>query len=223
MSPLLVISFIILFVIRLLLLIPSTANRLPLLYNAGFLVGISSLFAPPAILFLLLIWIALIIHRSNHWRNYAVSLTGTLTPLVLMATWYFWNGQLTEAGENLINQFHLPDFATLSLAFNTDFLLLALLFVIAIVAGLRSFAQLREKNINLRQNLIVVYYYFIIAAVVFLLSGDKYYLILLVIPSVLIIVHFQKNAAQKKIYDIIAIVFILLIIVNQYLRLPAFN
>jgi hypothetical protein len=64
------------------------------LLNAGFYIGIASLFNPAYLLFLFWIFIGLNLLRGLSLRERAMTLAGTVSVYIILGTWYFWNNAL---------------------------------------------------------------------------------------------------------------------------------
>jgi hypothetical protein len=63
-------------------------------FNAGMLIGLSSLLYLPSTLFFLFVWITLILFRPFIWREYVVALFGFTLPWVYALTYYFCKDEL---------------------------------------------------------------------------------------------------------------------------------
>lgn len=219
MSPVIWANLCLVIVVRLLFFIPAASNQPMLLFNAGFILGVASLFAPVTIFFILLIWLSLLTHRSNQWRNYFTSAVGILLPWLFVSVWYFWNDNFSEIVAIWTDLFNLSQFNDIKFTFDIDLILFGFILIISIIASLRSVVRLREKSINLRHNLMIVNYFLVISIVTLIISADKYYSLILITPAVLILTNYLGDVKYRKIFDIITILFILLVFVNQYSRL----
>jgi len=219
MSPFIWVNLLLLLLLRLLYLFPSSTNHIALSYNAGFLVGAASLFFTQLFLFIVVIWMAFFIHRSSSWRNYAVALIGALTPFVFLFTWYFWIDQTDEFVMLALRFFDFSGFSAFLQMNKLDIALLVILTVLVIFSVFQSFPHLRKKNINLRRNLQITLYFIILSVLIILLTGKVNSFQLIVIPSSIILVHTFSNLKKGRWANIVLTVFISLIIVNQFLKL----
>jgi hypothetical protein len=219
MSPFIWANLLLLLLLRLLYLFPSSTNHIVLSYNAGFLAGVASLFFTQLFLFIVVIWMAFLIHRSGSWRNYFVALTGALTPVLFLFTWYFWNDQTDMIVTLILGFFDFPGFIAFLQMNKLDIALLIILTVLVIFSVFRSVPQLRKKNINLRRNLQITLYFFIFSVLIIFLTGKVNSFQLIVIPSSIILVHTLSNLKKGRWANIVLTVFISLIIVNQFMKL----
>ena len=65
-------------------------------FDAGFLIGIASLFYFPAVLLFPFIWVAIIILRPFAWREWIIPLTGLAVPYFFVGVYYFWLDGLAQ-------------------------------------------------------------------------------------------------------------------------------
>src|SRR6185503_18765652 len=69
---------------------------LALIFDAGLLVSIASLFFFPYIVFILFIIAALMILRPFNLREYLMAILGLLVPYYFIGVYFFWYGKLPE-------------------------------------------------------------------------------------------------------------------------------
>ncbi len=69
-------------------------NAIRVTFDCGVIIAISSLFYFPAILWLMLIWFALIILRPFSWREWIAAPLGFMVPYIFVAFYYFWNDNM---------------------------------------------------------------------------------------------------------------------------------
>ena len=220
MNPFILINFFLFFFIRNLFRLPIVENPIPLVFNSSLMLGFASLYFIKILFLILVIWIALIIHRTNSWRNYISSIIGIVAPYLFIVTWYFWSDQLDD--------FILKMKSLLILTFNIGFameitdiiIILTILTIFVIVAVFKTLARLTEKNINLRRNLIICMYFLMVAVAVIILFGPGLNsLLITVIPASIILSNAFHNIRKIKIYNISFAVLAIFIIINQYLKL----
>lgn len=79
----------------------ASYNRqdLPNIFDAGFAIGIASLFYLPSIVLVLFIYVALGVTRVFNWREWVISLAGVAVPYFLFFTYYFATNQLIVWGQ----------------------------------------------------------------------------------------------------------------------------
>ena len=219
MSSFVLINFLMLLFLHFLFKISDAKEPIPLTFNTAFILGITALFYFPALLFILLLWIALMVFRVSQWRNYAVSLIGFLLPFVFAFTWCFWNDQTSEAYSLLLSslEFHLPNAANYSLS---DFGIVIILLLFTLVAVLKTSNSLMEKNINIRHILRITMYYLAFAFVLVLLfSESSTNSLLLSIPASLLLASVFSESKNPKWFERALRLLLLLVLINQYLSL----
>lgn len=219
MSPFVIITFILLVLIRFLYAIPESNNQISLSYNSGLLVGFAALFYTQTIFLLLVIWIALYIHRSDSWRNYIVAIIGVTTPILFAFIWYFWTDRfedflnlwinLTQSGD--LNQFLEMDVLNMVIS--------VFIFLFVLFAILRVLAGLREKSINLRRNLMITFYFFVAIVLMVLFSAQPEGIYLFVIPSSILLVQTLNKPPKERLINLTLSILVLLIFINQYSKL----
>ena len=219
MSSFVLINFLMLFFLHFLFKVSEAKEPIPLAFNTSFILGIVALLYLPALLFILLLWIALMVFRVSQWRNYAVSLIGFLLPFVFAFTWYFWNDQTPEAYSLFLSsmEFHLPDAANYSLS---DFGIAIILLVFIIIAVMKTSNSLMEKNINIRHILRITMYNLAFAFVLVLFFSESSANSLLIsVPASLLLASVFSESKNSKWFERAVRLLLLLVLINQYLRL----
>jgi len=218
-NPFIVVNILLLFFIRSLFMLPTTEYSIPLVFNAAIILGVASMFYLPTVFFFLLIWFSLIIHRSNSWRNYVVSIAGILMPHIFIMTWYFWNDNLSIYLETWINLFEIKlNFVHFEISLD---LIIGILFLsLFIIAAFGTFNRLSEKKIIPRRNQLITLYYFLFTLLIFFLFSESLNpALMMVIPGTFILTNFLQGARQYKIYNIVFVIIVVLIVGNQYFQL----
>lgn len=108
-------------------------------FDLGVIVSLASLFYFPAIAWILLVWLALLIFRSFNWREWASSIMGAITPYIFVAFFYFWVNRWSDFvmfWQPLKNYWQINIFPK-----NSDYLPLIPMALILIV----SFNKLRDN------------------------------------------------------------------------------
>ncbi len=218
-NPVIWINFILVFVLNNLMRLPYVTNTIPVIFNASFLIGVASLFYSPLVFLVLLIWISVIVHRIVTWRNFVVSLVGVVLPYFLLLTLFFTIGDLPEESYTI--------FETLQI--NTDFLMITdpleiaiavILLLIIIISSIGIANHIREKNINLRRNLIITFFYIaFLLLILFVFTKSLVLSLLLCIPSAILMGHWLGNIKRTRYYDLAFYAVITLMVLNQYLYL----
>jgi hypothetical protein len=216
LSPYIITNILLLFFLWSLFRLPASDHPISLVLNASLILGISSLFYPPIILFLILVWIALLIHRSNSWRYFIVSIIGILLPHFFLIFWYFWND---DVGKYLM---FLADFQEIIminnlLSITLDLILVLVFFLLYFISLIRTMSLLTNKNINLRRNLIITIYFILFALTIFVLFSRSHTVFLITaIPGTLLITHFLQEVKAKRTFNLALLVLLVVILINQF-------
>ncbi len=137
-AAILVIFFQLWIFIRLFKLYKSNQANI-LTFDLGIIVSIASLFYFPAIAWILLVWIALLLFRPFNWREWASSIMGAITTYLFVAFYYFWFDRWDDffiLWQPLKNYWQINIFPR-----NSDYLPLIPMVLILVV----SFNKLREN------------------------------------------------------------------------------
>lgn len=218
MNPFILINFFLFFFIRNLFRLPNEENPVPTIFNAAFMLSLASLYFFKIIFLIVIIWVALFIHRNSAWRNFATSLIGLVVPYVFIFTWYFWSDQLNDF---LLN-FSVKVSFIINKALNIstlDFIILSYTAIFLVIGVLKTLARLNEKNINLRRNLIISIYYLFATIVIFVLfAPDSGAALIIVIPAGTLMANAYYDLRNFKWYNMAFGILLLLILTNQYLK-----
>lgn len=218
MNPFILINFFLFFFLRNLYRLPLVENPIPLVFNASLMLGLASLYFIKVLFLIVLIWIALVIHRTNSFRNYIASIIGVTVPYLFIVTWYFWSDQLTD----FLLKMKMLIALNLNFEFSistSDLIVTIILTIFIILAVFKTLAHLTEKNINLRRNLIISIYFLIFTFVVAVFFGEGLNsLLITTIPASIILSNAFHNIRKVKLYNISFALLIAFIIINQYLK-----
>lgn len=218
MNPFILINFFLLFFIRNIFRLPETQNPVAVVFNASIMLGIASLYFAHLLFLILIVWIGIMIHRINMWRNYFISLIGAFLPYLFILTWYYWSDQLDDYLLK-ISSYKAYFLAPVTLDLYST-LLIVLLGLLIMLSLLKTIYRLSEKNINLRRNLIVTIYYFLFSVVLFLLfAQDANTLLIVAVPSALLLSNAFHNLRNYRWYDIAFGLISLMILTGQYIKL----
>jgi hypothetical protein len=133
-----------------------------IIFNAGFWIAFSSLFAPANILFLPVGLAALNLHRGLIFKERLVLISGALTPLLLAGTWYYLNDkadyffklQVLE-GFGLVKSSPEGSFSAISVAVMMGLVILLVL--------IRYSSFQHKKTIQIQKKISILYWMLLIA------------------------------------------------------------
>ena len=123
-------------------------EHLDRIFAAGFFTAIASLFYLPFILWFVLVVISFLVFRAGNWRAWLAALAGLVTPFMYLATWYFWNDEisvrLSEWGEFFRQVTIMPE------GFGPDFYWLGGFTLLLALWGLLMFSGGSERTVEIR-------------------------------------------------------------------------
>lgn len=218
-NPVIWINLILVFVLSNILRLSSANNTIPVAFNASFFLSIASLFYSQLVFLIVFIWLSIIIHRAVSWRNFAVTIIGISLPYIFLLTWFFFTNQLLENSYVLFDSLKI-DIAPVFLSSIIEIAISAIIVFLITISAFGIAGTLHEKNINLRNNLIITLFYMAIAfGILLIFSKSSTSTLLLSIPSALILGYKLNTLKSPKWYNIALTVVVILIIVNQYTNL----
>lgn len=141
-------------------------------FDAGFLIGLGSLFYFNLLFYFPIVWIGFVLIRKNpEWRNFILPIIGLAVPWLYGFSYYFFSDSLPELGQTIRQNFTTPNnFLQSNLNFQ---IYLGLLIFLTLIGSYFLIAQMDEKKVSTRK-------YFQIFFVVFAISV----VILFLVPSV---------------------------------------
>jgi hypothetical protein len=187
------------------------------IFNASLYLGIAAVFYPPLLFLFLIVWTAILMNRHMDLRNFLITLVGLLIPFLFLFTWYFWNDTLSGQWKELIRK--LTEIQTFNL-FNSltgfDFMIIAFLMAILILAVLKTVFGIGETSITTRRNINLTFYFLIgLAVLVLLYATSPLTLLILAAPSAILVSH-ALYAIKNKWLNLLFIILLALIIIHQY-------
>lgn len=166
-------------------------------FDAGFLVGLASLFYLFAGIYILWIWVALAVLGYLRSKEIMSGLMGFLVPIFLMFAWFFWNDNLAEILNTIISLFLFQN--ELGAVSVFQFSYWGILGFLVVLASLYMLNVYEEKKISSRKYFIVLLSFFLVSAFSFVFfkgAGVEQYFIS-IIPVTYITSHYfvlQKHS-----------------------------
>ena len=186
-------------------------------FEAGFFIGVGSLFYFSLIFFFPIIWVGfLLIKKRPQWRNFALPVVGLLIPWLFVSAYYF----LTNQSEVLINTV-LVNFKTDNHFLRGNIPLQIYLSFLTLMTLLGSFFLLNqydEKKISTRKNFQVFFLIFLISFALLLLvpAVSQEILIIMSLPLTFLISNYLIFIKRKFWSNLFMYLFIALIIYMQF-------
>lgn len=183
-APLLVNSLLIWLFYRMMLLYNS-GKAVTAIFNIAFGMGLVSLFYKPAVLFILLLWLALFIMRPFVIREWLVALLGVTTPYYFLGIILFLTNQWSWQKIFPAIHFSFPAMPS-SILITISIILLLLAFIIG---GLYVQNNLNKMLIQVRKNWSLLLLFLIVGALITLVNGGSDYVSWLLCAVPLSIFH----------------------------------
>ena len=152
-------------------------------FDAGFLIGLGSLFYFNLIFYLPIVWIGFILIRKNpEWRNLILPVCGVCIPWLYAFSYYFFTDSLPVMGQTIRQNFLSPNnFLQGKLDFQ---IYLALLIFLTLLGSFFLISQLDEKKVSSRKYFQIFFLIFVISLTILLFvpSVSQEILIIMAIP-----------------------------------------
>ena len=186
------------------------------IFNIGFIMGIITLLYEPALIFILLTWIAIFMMRPFHFREWLINVLGITTPYYFLAIILYLSNQWDWAKLQPHISFGLPAIPS-SIFVTISLILLVLPFIIG---GFLVQANLSKMFIQVRKSWSLLLLFVIVATLIILVDGGNNYVnwMLCVVP----IAAFHAAAyyfPANKVFPLVMhwIVFLYAIYLNYWL------
>lgn len=156
-SSLWICYFLMLFVLNKLMSTFQTNKPYALLYDSGFLIGLSCLVYPLSILFFILIYVSNVIYISLNWRIFLVPVLGLLTPFLFAYTYAYYFDFTPQLTQYFLSSFkwYLPSFS-----WSIDLIIWANIIVILFLLSFKEMLEwLVRKNLRSRKAFYLLFAY----------------------------------------------------------------
>jgi len=178
--------------------------------NAGFLVGIATLFYLPSVFFLAAIWLCFIIYTIFYWREWVISFLGVVIPYIFLFTFYFWFDKM----EFMFMKYYdfYTSFRELCFELNVyQFIILTLLMLFVLLGINRIILSLNSKTISIRKKSIIIIWFFIISLVPLIYSSEPNIqnMALSFVPASCIIANYFDEIKKKPLIEILFLLTVL--------------
>ncbi len=185
-------------------------------FSAGLLISLMSMLYTPAVFLVILFFLVFLVFGILSWREWVILIIGFFLPFFYLAVYYFWTDKLLEAASEYIGyfirffNFHF-DFNILQLATWGLFIVLML-----IPAIYRISSTLNGFNINFRKKMTASIWLLLISAVLIPSDQGIAFNNMFFLPSTILIAHHYSVIRKSYFHDIILLVFITLIVLQNF-------
>lgn len=186
-------------------------------YYAAFLTGLSALIYPPAVFFILFLWIVLIVNGFYRWREWFISLLGFINPLLIVTGLMYFFGYSVEGFVNsLVLSFRLP--AVEAFPGIVEVFFIVFVSGYTIVAFFRVFGMRMGKPVSFRVQSVIIFWFLAVSLLSAIVSGPwlMYHLALVSVPVVAVLSAYLSESARTVRSEILLIFILLLVLIQNY-------
>lgn len=177
-----------------------------LIFNAGIILSILSIFIPNVIVFFSVILFSCLIFRNISWRIIVLCILSIFIPY-----FFLWTYQIA-VNEDL----YIPKFSFAAPIFTLDFLNMYLhqkiwcciIGIVSLFSFYELFRWMYKKSIRSRESFIIILFYFIISVLTFLFSQNNETLFFIFIPLSVIIGNFFVYHKREGLSGFIFFIFL---------------
>lgn len=194
----------------------SSKNISKKLFDSGLWIGISFLIEPFSLVFIILTYLAILLHQHVDYRKLLIPLLGLLTPIILSFTYHLWYEKL-DRFYVLFHWYTSYDFSfynnlTFQLLFGVIFLLIFISFI------LKTPKALSVKN-TFRKNWILLCFHMLLACTLLVLIKNRNgtEILYVLFPAAIIIANGFELFRKKWFADIILLLIFLISFVHLFI------
>lgn len=200
------ISFGLLLFLYYLLSLYKQKHPFSLVFNAGIILSILSIYIPNILVFFSVILFSCLIFRNISWRIIVLSILALIIPYV-----FLWTYQIA-INEDL----YIPDLSLTSPPYSFDFLNMYLhqkiwfciMTIVSILSFYELFRWMYKKSIRSRESFIIILFYLFISVLTFLFSENTETVVFIFIPLSIIIGNFFVYYKKESIGNFIFFLFL---------------
>lgn len=200
------ISFVLLFFLNYLLKLYKQKQPFALVFNAGILLSILSLYIPNILLLFPIIFISSLIFRNMDWRVITISILSLFTPY-----FFLWSYQIFTQTELYFPifefDFKLFNFSIEELELNQK-IWFSVLLLVSLLSFFELFRWIYKKSIKSRESFTIIILYFIFSMFIFLFSEKEESVILIVTPLSIIISNYFVYHKKIRLSEFIFFLFL---------------
>ena len=178
-------------------------------FDAGFYIGVGSLFYFPLIFYFFVVWAGLFkIHGQLHGRYFMLSLIGTFFPWLMVFSYYFF----TDTQEVLNHIIYNSVYASASypgIEINY-YIYIGFLLLLTIVSGFSLLSHINSQKVVTRKYYGILFWILIVSIALFLLipSVSVEILVIMAIPLSFLFSNFMISIKKEIFGDIILLLFL---------------
>ena len=209
-SPAWLALFIMLFFFNKLLSMYQKERPYALLYDAGLLLGLAVLVYPPTLFFFPLIYVANLSYSVSAWRNYVIPIIGFITPLVMIAAYFYVMDTLPYYLDHYPKQFQwqIPSWKS-----SIPQLIIGLVLGILFLSSIKELLQwISLKSLRSRKAFVLILSYMLFACFGFFITSAYQQLLLLAFPLAALLGNYLLFARKWWWYETLFTLFLLSVV-----------
>ncbi|MBC7653244.1 MAG: beta-carotene 15,15'-monooxygenase [Oligoflexus sp.] len=216
LSPPLIANFLILFILNKVLREHKSLDSISTMFDLGLIVAIGTIIYFPFVLFLLVLWIALILFKPFNWREWVSVITGYLTIVFLLGVFYYWNDKLLgfyEIWEPLSTK--IPFYIKINVLDYIVLFPISICFILGLIALRANFFK---SFVLVRKSVQLLTLIFIVSILSFYLKADFRinHFLLSVAPVAVVLSYYFMSAKKKWIYESLFFLMIIFVVYFQF-------
>jgi hypothetical protein len=205
-------SFAVLFMTKLLFSSYQKDQPFSSIYNASFIIALTTLFFPSLIILLLLLLINAINYSHFSLRILLIITLGFITPYLLIFIFSFLTN-LTFIEPNFFN-LNTISFSKINILHSSKKIWLFVLFIVICFSFIEMFSWLYKKSIKSRKTFKTLIWFFLISVIISVLFGAEY-LYFSILPLSVIIANYFVYSKKRRLANAL---FCLFLITSLYYR-----
>ena len=216
-SPALAASVLLLVGLFLIVKMQGSIQAYKQVFSASFCVSVAALFYPPALLFVLFIWLSFLTYRIASWHEWVISFIGFIIPVLYLFTYYFWIGQPDAFITNYSSLFSILyyEFPKFHL---WQWIFLGFTGLVLVLATFRQLILIQDKLISIRRKTWIFIDFMILAVLSCLLSGSDFlgHLSILAIPGALLLSNVLTAKKANWTFEIASGLMLILLLIARF-------
>lgn len=217
-NNIILISFLFILVLQSIMSFHERDDSIKNAFNSGIFVGLASVFYPPAVYLIIVIWFGILLHRVNSWRPFIAGFLGVFSNYLLLFGWYFVTDQWKQKGVLYLDSV-IPTYDWKLEGNITEIAIPGLWLVFGLIVSLKVLGTLAEKNINLRRNLLLLVIAFFVITGISVVFNHYHFVLVAGVPVSLMAAHIFSIARRTLWIDRFLVVVTVIVVLFHLFRL----
>jgi len=185
-------------------------------FSASFCVSIAAIFYPPAVNFMLFIWLSLLTYRIASWREWIISIIGAIVPLLYLIVYFYWKGRLPDLFNNF-NEIYASPMTGFPKFRLWQFIFLCFTGFALLLALFRQLIVIQDRLISLRRKTWIFIDFMIVASLSALLAGHDLpgHIAIIAIPGAFFLSNSVTGKKTTLLYELLSALLIILLVLAR--------